>query len=95
MTWKAQNIITSVFSLPLLIGAIIAYRFSSVNKVANVFKYILWILAFISNALGVIFNVIELYKSRKESHGGAFIGLIVSAIIQLLFAIGMLISVGL
>jgi hypothetical protein len=90
MTWKAQNIITTVFSPLLFIGMIIAYVYSNINKVAHVFMYILWGLALVSNITGVVVNTIELYKTRKAPHTGTYIGLIGSLILQLLIAILMI-----
>lgn len=86
MTWKAQNIITSVFSPLLFAGMIVAYVYSNINKVARVFMYILWILALISNIVGVVVNAIQLYQGRKEAHTGAYLGLVISLIVQLLIA---------
>jgi hypothetical protein len=87
MTWKAQNIITTVFSPLLFAGMIIAYVYSNRNKVAHVFMYILWVLALISNITGAIVNAIEFKSTKDESSTGAFIGLVTSFLLQLLIAI--------
>ncbi len=90
MTWKAQNIVTTVFSPLLFIGMIVAYVYSNINKVAKVFMYILWPLALISNMTGIVVNIIEFKSTKENSTTGAFMALIISFLVQLIIAILMI-----
>jgi hypothetical protein len=87
MAWKAQNIITSIFSPLLFIGMIIAYVYSEVSKTANVFFYLLLICTIISNIVGIIVNLMQIKDTHEHSSKAASGLMIFTTILQALITV--------